>query len=325
MLIPLSILYIKYYPDLGRSYNRWTYLPFYNGVTDNKNGLGIVCFLAGAAAVWQLFENYGNPQAYGRWRKIGAQTLLIAMIAWLLYMANSMTSLSCFMMTVCILFATRLRFVTRQQVLIHVMVVAMLAVPIYVLFFNSSPDVLNAMGRDATLTGRTELWQMVLKLSGNPLLGTGFESFWLGSRLEAMWAAIWWHPNEAHNGYLETYLSLGWIGVVLLAIVIGAGYWNSMRSLRYNPVLGRLKLAFLVSTCAFNISEAALKGTDPIWIVFLLAATAVPLTAAAQPSSREDEEQEALSDEPEQMPVAANYLFRADNIRQRTGVCPAQT
>ena len=74
------------------------------------------------------------------------------------------------------------------------------------------------MGRDSTLTGRTEIWTHVLWVAGNPLLGTGFESFWLGDRLANVWSIM---PGiqEAHNGYLEVYLNLGWIGVTLLAVI----------------------------------------------------------------------------------------------------------
>src|SRR4051794_34194792 len=33
ILLPLSILFIKYYPALGRTYNPWTWIPMYGGVT----------------------------------------------------------------------------------------------------------------------------------------------------------------------------------------------------------------------------------------------------------------------------------------------------
>ena len=41
LLIPLSVLFIKYYPDIGRGYNRWTWTPYYCGVTTGKNLLGM--------------------------------------------------------------------------------------------------------------------------------------------------------------------------------------------------------------------------------------------------------------------------------------------
>src|SRR5271165_2672105 len=47
LLVPLSVLFIKYFPELGREYNQWTWLPAYSGVTDNKNGLGMLCLIFG--------------------------------------------------------------------------------------------------------------------------------------------------------------------------------------------------------------------------------------------------------------------------------------
>src|SRR5881296_2098839 len=47
LLIPLSILFIKYYPELGRGFDPWTGRAYYNGVGVNKNGLGIVCLIFG--------------------------------------------------------------------------------------------------------------------------------------------------------------------------------------------------------------------------------------------------------------------------------------
>jgi len=55
------------------------------------------------------------------------------------------------------------------------------------------------MGRDSTLTGRTDIWARVIALVHNPVIGTGFESFWLGKRLEAM-QLYQRGLNETHNG-----------------------------------------------------------------------------------------------------------------------------
>ena len=54
LLIPLSVLMIKYYPDLARYYDRWDWSTYYSGVTTNKNALGVICLLFGLASVWQF-------------------------------------------------------------------------------------------------------------------------------------------------------------------------------------------------------------------------------------------------------------------------------
>ena len=50
----------------------------------------------------------------------------------------------------------------------------------------------------------------------NPIFGTGFESFWLGKRLEQLQGIFFFFPNEAHNGYLEVYLNLGLMGLFIV-------------------------------------------------------------------------------------------------------------
>jgi len=86
----------------------------------------------------------------------------------------------------------------------------------------------------------------------------------------------WWHPNEAHNGYIEIFLNLGSLGLALLAGVMVKGYQNIMVALRRNVDTGTLRLAYFVTALAYNFTESAFRMIDPVWIVFVVAVTAVP-------------------------------------------------
>jgi len=110
----------------------------------------------------------------------------------------------------------------------------------------------------------------------NPLLGTGFESFWLGDRPRLIQRTYELILNEAHNGYLEVFLNLGWIGVALLAIVFATGYRNIAMALRREPDTGSLRLAYFITAVAYNCTESAIRIMHPVWIFFLLATIAVP-------------------------------------------------
>ena len=89
-----------------------------------------------------------------------------------------------------------------------------------------------------------------------------------------MWDIFPWKPNEAHNGYIETYLNLGWIGLILLGLIVATGYRRAISSLRVDPEMGTLKLMFLVVGLVYNLSEAGFRMFNPLWIVFVLAITA---------------------------------------------------
>ena len=69
--------------------------------------------------------------------------------------------------------------------------------------------VIRLLGRDPTLTERTELWDVVLGLEVNSFVGAGFMSFWTGERMELIWRILGVKLVQAHSGYLEQYLNLG--------------------------------------------------------------------------------------------------------------------
>lgn len=279
VLIPLSVLFIKYYPDLGRGYGRWDYKAFYTGVTTNKNTLGVICLGFGLASLWRLLTVYRERKQGLRIRHVAAHAMILAMVLWLFWIANSMSSLSCFAIGSVLLIAANIRAVVRRPAVVHVLITVLVLCSVATLFFGVGSDfVKDTMARDtSTLTDRTNIWNLALSVSSSRLVGTGFESFWLGPRLEAMWRGFSWQPTEAHNGYLEVFLNLGWIGVGLLAVVIVNGYRKVIISLRNRSPVSSLWLAFFVVGIVYNFTEAAFfRMMAPAWIFFLLAITSFP-------------------------------------------------
>ena len=277
VLIPLSILFIKYYPSLGTKFSPFGGAVMNTGVTNNKNTLGVIVLLFGLGTLWQFLTAYQDREDVWRKRRLIAHGAVLAMVFWLLWKANSMTALSCFFMAGALLLVTNLRLFMRRPIFVHILIAAMLVVSASIVFLGVSPDTLAAMGRNPTLTDRTEVWGWLFGLVRNPILGTGFESFWLGPRLEKLWNIYWWHPNEAHNGYIEIYINLGWTGIVLLAVVLVAGYRKIMAAYRRHLPLANLCLAYFLVGMTYNFTEAALfKMLAPAWIFTLFAMTCAP-------------------------------------------------
>ena len=146
-------------------------------------------------------------------------------------------------------------------------------------------QVVKGLGRNLTLTDRTDIWQAVLKLQDNPIFGRGFESFWLGSRLDTLWVQFPFHPIQAHNGYIETYLNLGWIGVALLVGQFVGTFQKIQRELVRRFAFGRLRLAFLLAIIVFNYTEAAFVNTSFVWTMFFLIAIDYPWRNQQVPKS----------------------------------------
>jgi exopolysaccharide production protein ExoQ len=276
VLLPLSLLFIKYYPDLGRSYNPWTWIPMYSGVTTFKNLLGMVCLVFGLGSVWSFLEAYEERKMPHRIRHLVAHGVVIAIAIWLFFTADSMTSLSCFVMAGAVMVASAGRWVKRRTSMVHVAIAGVVALSLCALFLDTAGTMVSSLGRDATLTGRKDIWKAVLSVHINPFLGAGFESFWVGSRLQRIWDMTAPGIQEAHNGYLELYLNLGWVGLALLAGLLVTGYRNALAVFRHDPLAGRLRLGFFTAAVLYSMTEAGFRMMASIWTAFLLAIIAVP-------------------------------------------------
>src|SRR6266850_12129 len=276
LLIPLSIMLIKYYPNLGVSYSPWTGTSYFGGVSTGKNGLGFVCLIFGLGSLWRVVEVLRCGELSRKTGPLIAHGAVLLMTLWLFRMADSATSLACFLGGGVLIAVTSLPGLIRKQTLVHLLVGTVLVLAFYGLILNPGMGAVEAVGRDSTLTGRTELWAQVLSWPGDPLFGRGFSSFWLGDRLEYFWRTIWWHPRQSHNGYIDAFLNLGWTGVTLLAFIMAWGYQNVIGWFRRDPEAGRLRLAYFVIALLYNMTESVFFEVHPVWIAFLLAIAVIP-------------------------------------------------
>ena len=212
LLIPLSVLLIKYYPEIGRRYDPWTGVAEYTGATTSKNMLGVACLISGLFLFWDMVTRWRERKERRTKRIILVNIAFIAMTLWLLNLSNSATSRLCLVLGCLVIAAARSKTVKRRPSLLTVPIplgICLYLVLAFGLGIDINAELAGAVGRDPTLTGRTVIWSAVLSTHTNPLLGAGYESFWLGPRLTTVWAQVGVGINEAHNGYLEVYLNLG--------------------------------------------------------------------------------------------------------------------
>ena len=271
VLLPLSVLFIKVYPNIGSAYNPFDGTTMYFGVTTFKNLLGMVSMVYGLASVWNFLDAFEKRNMPYRNRHLIAHGLMIGTALWLIVTADSMTSLSCLLLGGIVMAAISQRWVARWPGGVHLVVWTSVALPLIALFFDTVGTLVHSLGRNTSLTGRTAIWKAVLSLGTNPFVGTGFESFWLGSRLENVWSLTFKGVQEAHNGYLELYLNLGWIGLILLGWMVVTGYGKSMAAFRQDSHSGRLRLVFIAAALVFSLTEAGFRMLGPIWFALLLA------------------------------------------------------
>ena len=92
VVVPLSVVLIKYYPELGVTYDQWTGVPAYQGATLDKNGLGGVCLVSGIFFVWDTVRRWPHRRDGLTTRTLLINGALIGMTLWLLWLSSSATS-----------------------------------------------------------------------------------------------------------------------------------------------------------------------------------------------------------------------------------------
>lgn len=273
--VPISVLFIKYYPEWGRAFDVWTGTGSNAGITMGKNALGLICFIIEVFFFWYLLKTWRMEKGRERRDELLLIAAFLGMNGWLLHVAQSSTSLVSFLIAGAILLLVNQPWMNPRYIGIVLLAAAFMGV-VAEEGFGIYSSVIELLGKNPNLTDRTLVWQDLLTVKINPIFGTGFESFWLGDRLNALWAKWWWHPNEAHNAYLETYLNLGLVGLFLLLGVFFTTYKKARRDLLEDIEWGRFRLAFLVGAMFYGWTEAAFRQLDPVYFVLFLIATSYP-------------------------------------------------
>lgn len=134
--------------------------------------------------------------------------------------------------------------------------------------------VLEYLGKDATLTGRTIIWPVLLQYANEELiLGYGYSSFWnSSSTFIGVNAYFSWEVRHAHNGFVETLLSGGIVGLILMVLLLT----NYIKLLTNLYLKGRLSSSYAFFSFAYfvffilvNISQnVMLKGNSFYWGMF---------------------------------------------------------
>ncbi len=132
--------------------------------------------------------------------------------------------------------------------------------------------ILAAVGKDATLTGRTDIWVSILRrVEERPLTGYGYGAFWIDPQGPAWWVRsdIGWRSPTAHNGWLDVLVQTGWLGLGVFAmhfaVTVGAASLRLFRGGEALWVLLSITLFLL-----FSISESTIMQQNNYnWAIYI--------------------------------------------------------
>jgi len=272
VLFPLSMVFIRYFPEIGRQISYVSGTHMLCGVTGHKNALGQMTMVFCLVLLWDLMETRKHVTASLENNESWPRLANLGIGLYLLLISSSATALLCFLIGVVLLFTGKR--LARMKYARQVIMVGFLSIGCLFTFdhvFGISGRVFEALERDATLTGRTDIWRVTLEKNRGHLVGAGFRGFWETREGESVSLELGTNRLiTAHNGYLETYLNGGVVGLFLLGALILSTGLKATRELVKGDPIGRLAVVFWPIALMSNVTESGFFQIGPLWFTMLL-------------------------------------------------------
>lgn len=275
ILAVLSLIFVVALPSIG--IHQDVNAGLWRGVWYEKNTMGWV-MVAGAVSAAAVLASPGPHRA-------------LAMVAFpfcvlMILGTQSKTALLCLMAACGIIGGLWVLRKVGPALAVAGVWTGVVAVAAGVGILISAPEfILEALGKDPSLTGRTEIWEAIGRFSEQrPLTGYGYAAFWGLHSDPANYIRVQnqWDVPSAHQGWLEVLIQLGWIGVWSVGAVVVIGVMGSFLRL---PVAGRQEgfwaAGYLAAFLLLSLSESVLlRHQDLPWVLFMavLARAFAPLT-----------------------------------------------
>jgi O-antigen ligase len=264
--IVAEIFFPGLFPHLGPDPSAW------QGIFGHKNTLGRIIALAAVAFL-----------SLPRRRNTLVIVTLMVMAGALLVVAHSASSLVELIVLVVISQVLGLLRWTPSKLIVTAFLSLLIAIPTAYLVLTNLDRVAGMLGRDATLTGRTEIWRLASEsIARRPILGYGYDVFWDSSSQEGtrIRSAVGWEAPTAHDGYLEVLLDLGFAGLLLYAVACVVTVRRAVILFRRGPASNMIwPLLFMAEVLLSQITESTVIRPNSIfWIMSVAIAFSVSKT-----------------------------------------------
>jgi len=264
VLLAISLLFVLLMPEYGL-HEKYDFA--WRGVFTHKNGLGHIC--AQAAILFGAFA-LGQPKQRSRFMLLALGALFM------LVMSDSKTALIGFMAAGMILMIRSLVRIRSPLLVLGVFATLWLIGVGGYLMWVYWIDLLNLLGKDATLTGRTLAWGMAIQGGlERPFIGYGYRAFWLPwSNQSPVLQYLAWDLGNGHNSYLDIWLELGLLGFGLFVIYLVVVWQRMLRVMMYPTTAATLFWPMMLGyLCVAGLGRTMLLQRNEIaWVLFVIVA-----------------------------------------------------
>lgn len=270
----LSVLFIVALPHYGIMSS--IHEGAFRGIYTHKNQFALV--MDAAAIMFLIRASSGKSLNWLFW-------LLLAVTVALVVLSQSTTCLANLLVMFCLCALYRI-FRWRYEYMVSAILLGLLvgiAGILIFIYYGESDLFFVAVGKDSTLSGRTDIWQAVIEMIKRRFwLGYGLQAFWQGLEGPSAYVelSVRTQVAYAHNGFLDLWLGLGFAGVFTFLLSFFNTTIKALTWLRNTKTAeGLWPLLFLTYILLSNISEGTIITMSNIfWAVF----TAITFSLAQQ-------------------------------------------
>lgn len=243
----------------------------WTGILDHPIPFGNL--MAFTAALWIVYAVYHPKQ----------RVMAILFAGWAItamQMANSAQGFVNFVVLLSLLIWLKfIKSLSFRYAFTAILVFMVIGIVSGIIIIENLENIANALNKDMTLTGRTEIWASL-----GPHLQ---ERFWFGHGIEGFWQAWrglnnpaydvrtengWLAPN-AHQGFLEIWISVGVVGLILFFLSFIRTVAQSVRFLIRSQIpQAGLPLVLLMFSIMANLTESQIYvlRRSNIWCYYII-------------------------------------------------------
>ncbi|MEH2192514.1 MAG: O-antigen ligase family protein [Nostoc sp.] len=272
IVIVLSFIFAVALPKYGIQNDIGS--PKLRGVFVHKNGLG--ARMVTSSTVFFILAYQAKRRSLILWVGFSLSVLL-------LLLSVSTSSLVNLLIIIFAFFAFQIWRWSYRVMIPTLILVATISQILYFWLSNDADILFSSLGKDSTLTGRTELWPLVMDMIWkHPWLGYGYGGFWQGWDGESayIWRGSGWFPNHPHSGYLALCLDLGFLGLGLFCLGFCRSYLKGFSWVRSSKTAFDIwPLLHMTYIALASLTESALLESNSLnWMLYVAACLSVRMT-----------------------------------------------